>query len=78
MNILVILSLIFVFVNGKPNVLMIIVDDLRPALGCYGDKNAFTPNIDKLAQKSFLFNNAFVQVIIIIVVLLLYTAFFRK
>lgn len=47
----------------QPNVLLIVVDDLRPALGVYGDKNAYTPNIDKLAQKSFVFTNAFAQVL---------------
>lgn len=46
----------------KPNVLLIIVDDLRPALGVYGSSNAHTPNIDKLAKKSFVFANAFSQV----------------
>ncbi|XP_066992107.2 iduronate 2-sulfatase isoform X2 [Anabrus simplex] len=45
----------------KPNVLFVIVDDLRPALGCYGDKNAFTPYIDSFSLKSIKFNNAFVQ-----------------
>ncbi|XP_044255648.1 iduronate 2-sulfatase [Tribolium madens] len=45
----------------KPNVLMVMVDDLRPALGVYGDDNAYTPNIDKLARKSFVFTNAFAQ-----------------
>ena len=34
-----------------PNVVLIIVDDLKPSLGCYGDKRAVTPNIDKLAQR---------------------------
>lgn len=46
----------------KKNVLFIIVDDLRPALGCYGDVNAFTPNIDRLAKKSALFQWAYAQV----------------
>ncbi|KAG5893571.1 hypothetical protein JTB14_028338 [Gonioctena quinquepunctata] len=45
----------------KPNVLLIIVDDLKPALKCFGDENAYTPNIDELSKKSFLFNNAFAQ-----------------
>ena len=34
-----------------PNVVLIILDDLKPSLGCYGDKRAVTPNIDKLAQR---------------------------
>ncbi|KAJ8911048.1 hypothetical protein NQ315_004695, partial [Exocentrus adspersus] len=45
----------------QPNVLFIIVDDLKPALHSYGYKNAYTPNIDALAKKSFLFNNTFSQ-----------------
>lgn len=44
------------------NVLLIIVDDLRPLLGCYGDTKAFTPNIDRLAAKSFVFKAAYAQV----------------
>lgn len=47
---------------AKNNVVLIVVDDLRPALGCYGDKGAFTPNIDALANRSFVFTNAFAQV----------------
>lgn len=48
--------------TNKLNVVMIIMDDLRPALKCYGDTAAVTPNIDKLAAKSFLFTNAYAQV----------------
>ena len=47
--------------NSSPNVLFIVIDDLRPLLGCYGDKIALTPNLDGLAAKSFLFDKAFTQ-----------------
>ncbi|XP_005532442.1 PREDICTED: iduronate 2-sulfatase isoform X2 [Pseudopodoces humilis] len=43
------------------NVLFIIVDDLRPALGCYGDKLVKSPNIDQLASQSMVFSNAYAQ-----------------
>ncbi|XP_050040138.1 iduronate 2-sulfatase [Dermacentor andersoni] len=45
----------------KPNVLLIIADDLRPTLGCYGDELALTPSIDSLAQDGVLFTNAHAQ-----------------
>ena len=40
------------------NVLFIVADDLNCDLGAYGDKQAITPNIDKLAKKGVLFGNA--------------------
>ncbi|XP_032928544.1 iduronate 2-sulfatase isoform X2 [Catharus ustulatus] len=43
------------------NVLLIIVDDLRPVLGCYGDKLVKSPNIDQLASQSMVFSNAYAQ-----------------
>ncbi|XP_031783262.1 iduronate 2-sulfatase isoform X2 [Nasonia vitripennis] len=43
------------------NVLLVIVDDLRPALGCYNDPKAFTPNMDRLAERSVLFDKAYAQ-----------------
>lgn len=45
----------------KPNVVFILVDDLRwNALGCMGDKIVQTPNIDRLAREGVLFKNMFV------------------
>ena len=41
--------------------LFIIVDDLRPLLGCYGHPQMHTPNIDALAQRGTLFNRAYCQ-----------------
>ena len=37
----------------KPNVLLLLVDDLKPAMGCYGDKHAITPHMDALATVSY-------------------------
>jgi iduronate 2-sulfatase len=43
----------------KKNVLLICVDDLKPNIGAYGDPLARTPNLDKLAARSLVFENAF-------------------
>lgn len=47
--------------NQPLNVLMIVVDDLRPMLGCYGDTQIVTPNIDRLARQGTLFQRAYCQ-----------------
>ncbi len=47
--------------QGRYNVLFIIVDDLRPLLGCYGYPQMHTPNIDKIAERGMLFNRAYCQ-----------------
>ncbi|MEC7408644.1 MAG: iduronate-2-sulfatase, partial [Planctomycetota bacterium] len=40
----------------KPNVLMIIVDDMNDFVGCMGgNPDTHTPNIDKLASRGILF-----------------------
>lgn len=43
----------------KPNILLICVDDLKPALGCYGDALARTPELDRLAGRAVLFERAY-------------------
>lgn len=45
----------------RPNILFIAVDDLRPELGCYGSEIAITPNFDRLAKQSLLFERAYCQ-----------------
>ena len=46
----------------RPNFLFIMVDDLRPALGCYGDQAARTPHMDSLARQGTIFTGAYASV----------------
>lgn len=48
-------------IKDKMNVLFIVVDDLRPQLGCYGQQRIISPNIDKLASEGLLFEHAYCQ-----------------
>ena len=43
----------------KPNVLLLLVDDLKPAMGCYGDEHAITPHMDALAKRGVRFDLAY-------------------
>jgi len=45
----------------KPNILFIAIDDLAPALRCYGDLIAKTPHIDRLAASGVRFDRAYNQ-----------------
>jgi iduronate 2-sulfatase len=47
--------------NTKYNVLLIISDDLRTELGCYGSQLAKTPNLDALAASGVRFEHAYCQ-----------------
>jgi len=44
----------------KPNLVLIIADDLSQQLGCYGDPTAKTPNLDRFAKDGVRFTNAHV------------------
>lgn len=45
--------------SAKRNVVVIVADDLGWQLGCYGDKQAKTPHIDKLAAEGVRFTRAY-------------------
>jgi arylsulfatase A-like enzyme len=47
---------------SRPNILFIPVDDLRPQLGCFGQAQMVTPNIDRLAEHGVAFTQAYCQV----------------
>src|SRR5437763_5630514 len=42
-----------------PNVVWIFGEDMGPELGCYGDANAVTPNMDRLAREGCRFTHCF-------------------
>ena len=43
----------------KPNILLILVDDLKPNLGAFGDENAISPNIDALSGSGMRLDKAY-------------------
>ena len=46
----------------RPNIILFLADQLRfDALGCYGNNEIHTPNIDSLALNGSLFDNHFIQ-----------------
>lgn len=46
---------------ARPNVLMIVSDDLAARLACYGDPMAKTPHLDRLAARGVRFERAYCQ-----------------
>ncbi len=47
------------FGSDRPNVLLILVDDLKPSFGAYGDGFVVSPNLDKLASSGMRFDAAY-------------------
>ena len=43
----------------SPNIIWLVSEDTSPDLACYGDPNARTPNLDRLAAEGVRFSNAF-------------------
>ena len=57
-------ALLVLLVHGasgsKKNVLLLVADDLRPQLNkAYGQSQMVTPNLDKLAESSLVFDRAY-------------------
>jgi len=48
--------------SEKPNILFIVVDDLRPELSCYGAEHIHSPNIDRIAAQGTLFERSYCNV----------------
>ncbi|SHI30823.1 sulfatase [Algibacter luteus] len=46
----------------KPNILFIVVDDLRPELNFYGANHINSPSLDKLAGESLIFERAYCNI----------------
>lgn len=45
--------------GSRPNIIWLVAEDISPALGCYGDDFATTPNIDRLAQMGIVYEKAY-------------------
>jgi arylsulfatase A-like enzyme len=43
---------------GRPNIVWVIVEDMSPNFGCYGETAIKTPNVDRLADQGVLFKRA--------------------
>ncbi|MEW4489290.1 sulfatase [Thalassoglobus sp. JC818] len=43
----------------RPNVLLILVDDLKPSFGAYGEEWVHSPNLDRLAERGMRFDMAY-------------------
>ncbi|CAA9994843.1 unnamed protein product [Nesidiocoris tenuis] len=63
LSLITIATILFNFSSAKDlkNVLFVTFDDLRPALKCYGDDNAVTPNIDRIARDGIIFKHVYAQ-----------------
>jgi N-sulfoglucosamine sulfohydrolase len=45
--------------DQRPNIVWIVGEDMGPELGCYGDAQAITPNMDRLAREGARFTRCF-------------------
>jgi len=56
---LFLLASVWLGAADRPNILWIVLEDLSPELGAYGDPYAVTPHIDRLAAESAIYTRAF-------------------
>src|SRR5262245_9925000 len=45
--------------GSRPNIIWLVLDDASPALGSYGDPQAITPSMDRIAREGARFTRAF-------------------
>jgi arylsulfatase A-like enzyme len=50
---------LFAAADNRPNIVLVIGEDMGPDTGAYGCKDAITPNMDRLAKEGALFTRAF-------------------
>lgn len=50
---------LLVAAEQRPNIVWIVGEDMGPELGCYGDAQAITPNMDRLAREGARFTRCF-------------------
>ncbi len=58
---LLVLIAVAVTAADRPNILLIVSDDLNTDLGCYGKSFMYTPGIDSLAARGVRFSHAYCQ-----------------
>jgi len=53
------LTATFALAAPKPNILWLVAEDMGPAMGCYGQKEVSTPNLDRLAADGVRYTRAY-------------------
>ncbi len=56
---LILCAAVSTFAEDRPNILWLSAEDISPHLGCYGDLQAITPNLDQLAKEGTRYTHAF-------------------
>lgn len=49
-------------VPERPNILVIVCEDISPYLGCYGDSVAVTPNLDRFSEQAVRHSSMFTSI----------------